>query len=70
MAIGRGSARLDMDAFFTSIELLPYPQLKGLPFVISGRPRKEDNVPSSDEQGWVTLAQHIQHWRVTCGRTP
>jgi len=32
-----------MDAFFASVELLRYPQLKGLPLVIGGGRRREDD---------------------------
>ncbi|MEO6080225.1 MAG: DNA polymerase IV [Steroidobacteraceae bacterium] len=42
----RRIAHLDMDAFFASVELLRYPQLKGLPVVIGGRRRREDDALS------------------------
>ncbi len=40
----RRIAHLDMDAFFASVELLRYPQLKGLAVVIGGGRRKVDEL--------------------------
>ena len=37
-------AHLDMDAFYASVEWLRYPQLKGLPMVIGGARRREDDL--------------------------
>ena len=43
-AAPRRIAHLDMDAFYASVEWLRYPQLKGLPMVIGGGRRREDDL--------------------------
>lgn len=54
----RRIAHLDMDAFYASCELMRYPQLKGLPVVIGGGRRREDNLLARLQQahpdaGWT-----------------
>ena len=47
----RRIAHLDMDAFFASVELLRYPQLKGLAVVIGGGRRRADDALQAAHPG-------------------
>ena len=47
----RRIAHLDMDAFFASVELLRYPQLKGLAVVIGGGRRKVEDALLAEQPG-------------------
>ncbi|MDI9330283.1 MAG: DNA polymerase IV [Alphaproteobacteria bacterium] len=64
----RRIAHLDMDAFYASCEIMRYPQLRGLPVVIGGRRRREDDLlaivqalqPEGDWQA-DNLSERLHH---------
>ena len=61
----RWIAHLDMDAFYASVELLRYPELKGLPVVIGGGRRHQPELQADGHRRFATLRDYAGRGVIT-----
>ena len=66
----RWIAHLDMDAFYASVELLRYPELKGLPVVIGGGRRHQPELQPDGTRRFATLAGYAGRGVATTATYP
>ncbi|MBY0241220.1 MAG: DNA polymerase IV, partial [Burkholderiaceae bacterium] len=65
MSAVRRIAHLDMDAFYASVELLRYPELRGQPVVIGGRTAHQPAVLPDGSRRYVRLKDYVGRGVVT-----
>ena len=61
----RRIAHLDMDAFYASVELLRYPELRGLPVVIGGRVEHKPTVQAGGSRHFYRLREYVGRGVIT-----
>ncbi|WP_036575420.1 DNA polymerase IV [Nitrosospira briensis] len=61
----RRIAHLDMDAFYASVELLRYPELRGAPVVIGGRSDQQPDILEDGSRRFVRLRDYVGRGVIT-----
>lgn len=61
----RWIAHLDMDAFYASVELLRYPELRGRPLVVGGGQRHQPVLQADGSRRYATLADYAGRGVIT-----